>query len=589
MSDRPTISNANSWLGPRSITQIRTDYHSTRPISSKRRIINLQNTIPGTKYTEYSCNYNTANVKGPILFDSPHVARVSSYPGVTFPKLHGTHISSAKSSESKQAAKEKSLLSAPLEKLRIESRQNTSESIINRILTHAERCRTRDTTRKDSPRTGLTDDNCYDYIVIKSFTARKSEVRQAINKIILSSKKKKPLPISPHLSERILRQASPYSRTTCSSRGTDSSSGRQSAKQERKDVLYSNNSLMKYDSSNSLNSIQRQNTSLKNSYYNERCGYSEPANNSRNLSRGKSGNSNSQKLEKERPFSQPILPKLITANPSCMFRLNGPILLSAPHGLKIWRGGTDGRRRRIHYREVYVTEIVIKLAMEINKYAGYPASFIIWDRKVAMPADFRNLDPNYLTEKQFPQSPWHEALEQFKAYGNDNKMPILHIDVHGKKDRKNNMDIDAGFRAMETRWPDKKFVEEFKEETHQAFTQVFNDPSYEKRGMQYAINVDPLLCGDWGGDLYTMTCQSVCLGVPSFQLEIPRTVRTRLVEDDDFATKFARAIIDIYAKCVLKDAKLPSVKDSDLSTNTFLNKVYNDHLKIEKAYPEKQI
>jgi hypothetical protein len=82
--------------------------------------------------------------------------------------------------------------------------------------------------------------------------------------------------------------------------------------------------------------------------------------------------------------------------------------------------------------------------------------------------------------------------------------------------------------TMETRWESKQFVESFKEETHSAFTKVFQDPSYEKRGMKYAINVDPLLCGDWGGDLYTMTCQSVCLGIPSFQLEIPKTVRTRL-------------------------------------------------------------
>lgn len=588
MSERPSISNANAWLGPRSTTQIRTDYHSSRPLSSKKRVVHLPNTIPGTKYTEYTFgNSNSGNSKGPILFDSPHVARVSSHPGVTFPKLQGTHISSAKSNENKHSAKEKTVPSTPLEKLRIENRQNTSESIINRILTHAERCRTRDTIRKGSPRTGLTNDNCFDYIVIKSFTNKKAEMRHAINKIILSSKKKAPLPISPHLSENILRQASPYSRTTCSSRGTDSSSGRQSAKQERR--VFANSALSKYDSCNSLNSFHRHNSSLKNCYNSDRHGFSDSANsNCRKTDRSKSGTNNSLK-QKDRSFTQPILPKLITGNPSCMFRLNGPILLSAPHGLKIWRGGTDGRRRRIHYREIYVTEIVIKLAMEINKYAGYPASFIIWDRKVAMPADFRNLDPNYLTEKQFPQSPWHEALERFKAHGQDNKMPILHIDVHGKKDRKNNMDIDAGFRAMETRWPDKKFVEGFKETTHKAFTKVFSDPSYEKRGMKYAINVDPLLCGDWGGDLYTMTCQSVCLGVPSFQLEIPRTVRARLVEDDDFTSKFAKAIIDIYAICIQKDAKLPSVKGSDVSSNTFLQKIYNDHLKIEKAFPEKQI
>jgi hypothetical protein len=44
-----------------------------------------------------------------------------------------------------------------------------------------------------------------------------------------------------------------------------------------------------------------------------------------------------------------------------------------------------------------------------------------------MPADFRNLDPNFLTERQFPQSPWHEALEQFKAYGIENIRTTLPI------------------------------------------------------------------------------------------------------------------------------------------------------------------
>lgn len=593
MGERPSISDGNSWQCPCNMTQIRRDYNSKRPLSSKKKVCTLPHTLPGTKVTEYGFgNSNSATIKGPILFDSPHIARVSSYPGITFPKLQGNNSSCNNINNELKITKvrERNSVSTPLDKLRIENRNNISDSFINRIITHAERCRSRDTTRKGSPRTGLTDENCFDYIVIKSFTKSKlkSEMRQALNRIILSSKKRTVLPSSPSLSDKILRQTSALSRATCSSRYTDSSSGHYSIPPDRRAIGYLYSNLRKAESYNSLKQYNST-TNLRNQ---KNLINSNTANGTsrEDSTENKSGSGNSNnRLKRERTFIQPTLPKLITGNTSCMFRLNGPILLSAPHGLKIWRGGTDGRRRRIHYREIYVTEIILKLAIHINKYTGYPASFIIWDRKVAMPADFRNLDPNFLTERQFSQSPWHEALEQFKAYGIENKMPIFHIDVHGKKDRKTNLDVDAGFRAMETRWESKQFVESFKEETHSAFTKVFQDPSYEKRGMKYAINVDPLLCGDWGGDLYTMTCQSVCLGIPSFQLEIPKTVRTRLVEDDEFASKFAKAIVDIYTNCVLKDSALPSITGSDMSTVEFLEKIYNDHLKIEKAFPEKQI
>jgi hypothetical protein len=79
---------------------------------------------------------------------------------------------------------------------------------------------------------------------------------------------------------------------------------------------------------------------------------------------------------------------------------------------------------------------------------------------------------------------------------------------------------------------------------------------------------------------------------PSFhehRYEILAFYLTRLVEDDEFASKFAKAIVDIYTNCVLKDSALPSITGSDMSTVEFLEKIYNDHLKIEKAFPEKQI
>nr|XP_022318099.1 uncharacterized protein LOC111121223 [Crassostrea virginica]XP_022318100.1 uncharacterized protein LOC111121223 [Crassostrea virginica]XP_022318101.1 uncharacterized protein LOC111121223 [Crassostrea virginica] len=313
----------------------------------------------------------------------------------------------------------------------------------------------------------------------------------------------------------------------------------------------------------------------------------------------KNGSKHSSKKDTSKNNNQyvklvkPILSKIITGTPACMFKLFGPILLSAPHGIKLWRGGTEGRRRRIHYREIHVTEILLKVANEINRIAGIPPSFIIWDRRVAMPADFKNLDPNYLTEKQFPQSPFHEALEYFKHFGRENKLPLLHIDMHGKKNRKTNMDLDVGFKAMETHWKDQSFVKWLKNETECVFTNMFSDPKYiyEKNNMRFTVNVNPSLCGDWGGDLYTMTCQSVVMGTPAFQLEIPRAIRNQLIVDDELVTKLAQSIVDIYSICLNhnKPLHMKIPKREQASYTEFIDKTIADHLKIEKTVQEKQI
>jgi hypothetical protein len=78
------------------------------------------------------------------------------------------------------------------------------------------------------------------------------------------------------------------------------------------------------------------------------------------------------------------------------------------------------------------------------------------------------LDPNYLVRAQFKDSPFHQALHKFVECQSGianlkdkppNKIvqsftslqastPLFHLDIHGKKDRKTNMEIDLGTRAM---------------------------------------------------------------------------------------------------------------------------------------------
>lgn len=291
-------------------------------------------------------------------------------------------------------------------------------------------------------------------------------------------------------------------------------------------------------------------------------------------------------------YLKPVLPRIFSGNVPFLFKLNGPILLTAPHGIKLWRGGTDGRKKRIHYREIWSTEIVLKLSAHINKYMGIPASFMIWDRRIAAPLDHKNLDPNYLTEEQLAMSPWHEALLQFKRFGKLNNCPLLHIDVHGKKNRKTNLDVDFGFKALETRWKDQGFVGWVKSEAEASFNRLFDLPCCETNDdSKYTTNVNPSLCGDWGGDLYTMTCQSVCMGVPAFQLEIPRSIRTHLIDDEVFMNKFAKCIVDIYRTCISlnSDEECDSrVRENRILTE-YIEKLFNEHIKIQKVAREKQI
>jgi len=54
----------------------------------------------------------------------------------------------------------------------------------------------------------------------------------------------------------------------------------------------------------------------------------------------------------------------------------------------------------------------------------------------------------------FKDSKFHCALHKW-ALVNKNK-PLFHIDIHGKKNRKNNADLDLGTMPMEENFWDKE-------------------------------------------------------------------------------------------------------------------------------------
>ena len=157
--------------------------------------------------------------------------------------------------------------------------------------------------------------------------------------------------------------------------------------------------------------------------------------------------------------------------PDMIYSLGGPILFTAPHSLNIVRGGRNGERRRIHKRERYSSELVLKLAAFATEFLGQPASYIIWNRMMCKKGDPRLLDPNYLTQSQSPYSTWHHALHNFSSHFTSSdpaegaqgseatNTPVFHIDVHGKMDRKDNLDLDIGLGPMEHCWADKDDAE----------------------------------------------------------------------------------------------------------------------------------
>ena len=64
--------------------------------------------------------------------------------------------------------------------------------------------------------------------------------------------------------------------------------------------------------------------------------------------------------------------------------------------------------------------------------------------------DEKDLDPNYLLAKHFEFSPFHQGLHHWALKNID--LPLFHIDVHGKMDRKSNCEIDVGIECIRAHW-----------------------------------------------------------------------------------------------------------------------------------------
>ncbi len=161
-----------------------------------------------------------------------------------------------------------------------------------------------------------------------------------------------------------------------------------------------------------------------------------------------------------------------------------------------------------------------------------------------------DLDPNYMQDSKKPFSPFHQSLHALQMKNKD--LPLMHVDIHGKVNRKTNFDLDLGIECLIVKW--EQIDPEFCVNFNKVLTENFNKAltlAKPYKGFKPVCNNEPYLNGYWGCEnLYTMTEQAIDLGIPSMQLEIPKEMRQQLYTNKSFSDSFLKAILTSYETVV---------------------------------------
>eukprot|EP01080_Neovahlkampfia_damariscottae_P000776 gene776-9026_t len=218
----------------------------------------------------------------------------------------------------------------------------------------------------------------------------------------------------------------------------------------------------------------------------------------------------------------------------------GPILITAPHGVAVYR--IKKHETEIHKKENFVTIITKKLSNIFETKLNFPISCITWDSN-AVDIDPHSFDPNYLKKEEFSKSLWNQGIKEFKL--KNSNLPLLHIDIHGFKDRKENFNIDVGIEPMKILWKNEKEFHFFQKIVNSEL-KLFFKPYEEKN---YGVSENPKFKAYWKDNVHhSMSHQSVLEGIPSFQLEMPSTLRWDMAYNDTMLEEFAETILTIYQK-----------------------------------------
>ncbi|KAG2374735.1 hypothetical protein C9374_010479 [Naegleria lovaniensis] len=232
--------------------------------------------------------------------------------------------------------------------------------------------------------------------------------------------------------------------------------------------------------------------------------------------------------------------------------LGAPILFTACHGHQVYRGGKLSDDEKVHLKESLTSEIALLLAAKVrNMLHSLEGSFVVWNMKTIQEEDISHMDPNYLLPHQYCESPFHLFLHKFKNLYKG--IPMLHVDIHGKVNRRDNRNIDVGFAPMMEYWSNSIHAKLLKDDFCKRLTNAVALCTRSINGFKIGIEKEPQQNG-WRGENapQTLSHQSVLLGIPAVQLEIPYDVRKELVENEAFLEEIAKAITECYKITVCK-------------------------------------
>lgn len=288
-----------------------------------------------------------------------------------------------------------------------------------------------------------------------------------------------------------------------------------------------------------------------------------------------------------------VLPSLSPpVSSSCIMCMRGPILYTAPHGRGLYRNTdihTGKGRVELHKRERFTTELCVMLAdasvHNKDPSRGLRSSFAIWgiptrgpgtaeadndecqQAYYTDPSDLQDLDPNYLRPHEFHLSPWFHGLVHFRDHFIKKNIPMLHVDIHGKVDRRSDLDIDIGIKPMEVLWktlgnPGTSLLStQLKNSLMKRLSAVVKNHKSKSTAptaapdpeLEWGVEPDPALHGYWGpqSDAATSSHQSILLGMPAVQLEFPYTLRKSLVESPQLVASLSRALVDSYEEVIV--------------------------------------
>lgn len=266
-------------------------------------------------------------------------------------------------------------------------------------------------------------------------------------------------------------------------------------------------------------------------------------------------------MEAPKPLVKTGGPKDLLGTDDICCNIAGPILFTAANGQATTRMFSSGRTRQ-QAAHLHTTELAIRCANAMKSATGVGGSFCVWNPMGSF--DGGNYDPNYLAPELFEDSPFHHFLHRFIK--EKPEKPLLLVDLLGKKNRRGKtgltVDIDVGTGPLLEEWDDtidayglvQGIQKQIKAQLTNGLTAGdYKTPPFKKSKAEhpYGVETEPTLDGFWGSDMYTVTNQAVCLGIPAFHLKMPDYFRAHLLRDVKLFGLFAETLANVYKNVIV--------------------------------------